>query len=74
MVAPIFNSMMRIDRSLVSAAEDAGASPFQIQKEIIVPLSASGIAHHFYRHAGDGRVCYRAADGRRTGRFNGKFD
>jgi putative spermidine/putrescine transport system permease protein len=44
MVAPIFNSMMRIDRSLVSAAEDAGASPFQIQKEIILPLSASGIA------------------------------
>jgi putative spermidine/putrescine transport system permease protein len=44
MVAPIFNSMMRIDRSLVSAAEDAGASPFQVQKEIILPLSASGIA------------------------------
>jgi putative spermidine/putrescine transport system permease protein len=44
MVAPIFNSMMRIDRTLVSAAEDAGATPFQIQKEIILPLSASGIA------------------------------
>lgn len=44
MVAPIFNSMMRIDRSLIAAAEDAGASPFQIQKEIILPLSASGIA------------------------------
>ncbi len=44
MVAPIFNSMIRIDRSLVSAAEDAGASPFQIQQEIILPLSASGIA------------------------------
>ncbi|MBW4694979.1 MAG: ABC transporter permease [Lyngbya sp. HA4199-MV5] len=44
MVAPIFNSMVRIDRNLVSAAEDAGASPFQIQKEIILPLSAPGIA------------------------------
>ncbi|MGL4618917.1 ABC transporter permease [Chroococcidiopsis sp.] len=44
MVAPIFNSMMRIDRSLVTAAEDLGSSPFQIQKEIILPLSASGIA------------------------------
>lgn len=44
MVAPIFNSMMRIDRSLITAAEDLGASPFQIQKEIILPLSASGIA------------------------------
>jgi putative spermidine/putrescine transport system permease protein len=44
MVAPIFNSMMRIDRSLIAAAEDAGASGFQIQKEVILPLSASGIA------------------------------
>ncbi len=44
MVAPIFNSMMRIDRALVSAAEDAGASPFQVQKEIILPLAAPGIA------------------------------
>ncbi|MFB2921074.1 ABC transporter permease [Aerosakkonema funiforme] len=44
MVAPIFNSMIRIDRNLISAAEDAGASPFQIQKEIILPLAAPGIA------------------------------
>lgn len=44
MVAPIFNSMMRIDRTLISAAEDAGATPFQIQKEIILPLAAPGIA------------------------------
>lgn len=44
MVAPIFNSMMKIDRALVSAAEDLGASAFQIQKRIILPLSAPGIA------------------------------
>ncbi|MCY7275218.1 MAG: ABC transporter permease [Phormidesmis sp. CAN_BIN44] len=44
MIGPIFNSMMRIDRMLVSAAEDAGASPFQIQKEIILPLWSPGIA------------------------------
>ncbi|KJH70816.1 ABC transporter permease [Aliterella atlantica] len=44
MVAPIFNSMMRIDRSLVTAAEDLGASPLQIQKQIILPLAAPGIA------------------------------
>ncbi len=44
MIGPIFNSMMRIDRMLVSAAEDAGALAFQIQKEIILPLSSSGIA------------------------------
>lgn len=44
MVAPVFNSMMRIDRSIIAAAEDLGASPFQIQREIILPLSAPGIA------------------------------
>lgn len=44
MIAPIFNSMVKIDRALVSAAADLGSSGFQIQKEIIVPLSAPGIA------------------------------
>ncbi|WP_428243633.1 ABC transporter permease [Gynuella sp.] len=43
MVTPIFNSMMRIDHNLVEAAIDAGASPFQILKDIIIPLSKSGI-------------------------------
>lgn len=44
MVAPIFNSMARIDRALISAAVDAGASGFQVLQEIIIPLSAPGIA------------------------------
>jgi len=44
MVAPIFNSMMRIERSLVTAAEDLGTSPLQIQKQIVLPLAAPGIA------------------------------
>jgi putative spermidine/putrescine transport system permease protein len=44
MIAPIFNSLMRIDRTLITAAEDMGASGLQILKEIILPLSASGMA------------------------------
>lgn len=44
MIAPIFNSMMRIDRSLVTAAEDLGASPLQIQQQIVLSLAAPGIA------------------------------
>ncbi|HSM81716.1 MAG TPA: ABC transporter permease [Nodosilinea sp.] len=44
MIAPIFNSLMRIERSLVTAAEDLGASGFQVFKEVILPLSAPGIA------------------------------
>jgi putative spermidine/putrescine transport system permease protein len=44
MIVPIFNSMVRIEPSLISAARDAGASGFQVLKEVIVPLSAPGIA------------------------------
>jgi putative spermidine/putrescine transport system permease protein len=43
MLVPIFNSMMRIDRSLLEAAEDAGASAWQTLWNVIVPLSRTGI-------------------------------
>ncbi|MGE4424408.1 MAG: ABC transporter permease [Pseudodesulfovibrio sp.] len=43
MVVPIFNSMMRIDRKLIEAAIDAGASPLQVLTQVIIPLSKSGI-------------------------------
>jgi putative spermidine/putrescine transport system permease protein len=44
MIVPIFNSMARIDRSLVEAARDGGASGFRILTTIIIPLSKTGIA------------------------------
>ena len=44
MVAPIFNSMMRIDRRLMEAAYDAGASGWQMLTNVILPLSKPGIA------------------------------
>ena len=44
MVVPIFNSMMRIDRSLLEAARDAGASGWQTLWNVIVPLCKPGIA------------------------------
>ncbi|MGJ3245319.1 MAG: ABC transporter permease [Elainellaceae cyanobacterium] len=44
MIAPIFNSLMRIDRDLITAAQDMGASGFQVLREIILPLAAPGIA------------------------------
>jgi len=43
MIVPIFNSMMRIDRSLLEAAADAGASGWQTVWSVIVPLCKSGI-------------------------------
>ena len=44
MIVPIFNSMMRIDRSLIEAARDSGASGFQILRNVIIPLSKPGMA------------------------------
>jgi putative spermidine/putrescine transport system permease protein len=44
MVVPIFNSMVRIDRSLVEAARDAGAGEWQVLTNVIIPLARPGIA------------------------------
>ncbi len=44
MVVPIFNSMMRIDRSVLEAAYDAGASGWQTLWNVIIPLCKPGIA------------------------------
>src|SRR5258708_33965093 len=43
MVVPIFNSMIRIDRRLIEAAYDAGASGFQTLVNVILPLAKPGI-------------------------------
>jgi putative spermidine/putrescine transport system permease protein len=44
MIVPIFNSMARIDRSLIEAAVDGGAGSWRVLWEIIIPLSKTGIA------------------------------
>jgi len=44
MVVPIFNSMARIDKRVVEAAVDAGASRLDVMRLIIIPLSKSGVA------------------------------
>jgi putative spermidine/putrescine transport system permease protein len=44
MVTPIFNTLIRIDRSLVEAARDAGASGWQVLWNVVIPLSKPGIA------------------------------
>jgi putative spermidine/putrescine transport system permease protein len=44
MVTPIFNTLMRIDKSLVEAARDAGASSLQILMNVIIPLAKPGMA------------------------------
>ncbi|MBB4009895.1 ABC transporter permease [Allorhizobium taibaishanense] len=44
MVTPIFNTLMRIDKALVEAARDAGASSWQILTNVILPLAKPGMA------------------------------
>jgi putative spermidine/putrescine transport system permease protein len=44
MVVPIFNSLARIDKRIVEAALDAGASRLDVMGYIVIPLSKSGIA------------------------------
>ncbi|WP_165828128.1 ABC transporter permease [Rhodovulum sp. BSW8] len=43
MVVPIFNTMMRIDRSLIEAAYDSGATGWQTLTNVIIPLCKPGI-------------------------------
>lgn len=43
MVVPIFNTMMRIDKSLLEAARDGGATGWQTLAHVIIPLSKPGI-------------------------------
>ena len=43
MVIPIFNSMVRIDKRLVEAAYDAGATGWQTLWNVVVPLCKPGI-------------------------------
>lgn len=44
MIVPIFNSLMRIERNLITAALDLGASGFQVFRQIVFPLSLPGLA------------------------------
>ncbi len=43
-VGPIFFSLAKIDKAIVEAARDMGATAFQIFREITLPLSLPGVA------------------------------
>ncbi len=44
MVTPLYNAMSRIDRSVIEAAIDAGATPVQIMFWVVLPLCKTGFA------------------------------
>ena len=43
MIVPILNTMLRIDKSLIEAARDGGATDWQILTNVIIPLTKPGI-------------------------------
>jgi ABC-type spermidine/putrescine transport system permease subunit II len=44
MIVPVVNAMARIDPAVIEAAVDAGASPWRVVWEVVLPLSKSGMA------------------------------
>lgn len=44
MIVPIFNAMVKINPNIIEAAQDAGASHWQVLWNIIIPLTRTGIA------------------------------
>ncbi len=43
-IGPIFFSLAKIPKDIIEAARDMGATPFQIFREIIAPMSLPGVA------------------------------
>jgi len=43
MIYPIYNTLQKMDRSLIEAAQDLGANPFQVFVRTVLPLSMPGV-------------------------------
>ena len=44
MIVPLYTVLMKMDYSLVQAAQDLGGNPFQVFTKVILPLSLPGIS------------------------------
>ena len=44
MIVPLYTVLMKIDQSLINAAQDLGGTPFQVFLRVILPLSIPGIS------------------------------
>ncbi|MBQ5648420.1 MAG: ABC transporter permease [Alistipes sp.] len=43
MIYPIYNTLQKMDHSLIEAAEDLGATPMKIFRKVTIPLSMPGV-------------------------------
>ena len=43
MIYPIYNTLQKMDHSLIEAAEDLGAKPMEVFRKVTVPLSMPGV-------------------------------
>lgn len=43
MIYPIYNTLQKMDKNLIEAAQDLGATPFEVFRKVIFPLSMPGI-------------------------------
>ena len=43
MIYPIYNTLQKMDHSLIEAAEDLGATPMEVFRKVTVPLSMPGV-------------------------------
>lgn len=43
MIYPIYNTLLKMDNNLIEAAQDLGATPFQVFSKTIFPLSMPGV-------------------------------
>ena len=76
MVTPIFNTLMRIDRTLIEAARDGGASGWQTLDQRRHPARQARHRHRLDLRgdAGDGRVHHGPLHERRPERLGGADD
>ena len=44
MIVPLYTVLMKMDYSLIQAAQDLGGNPFQVFTKVILPLSLPGIS------------------------------
>jgi spermidine/putrescine transport system permease protein len=43
MIYPIYNTMQKMDKSLIEAAQDLGANRYRVFRDVVLPLSVPGI-------------------------------